>query len=206
MLCDKHQQPMLMISGKYVCPYCLAENRRQPIVFENLAALNEMPKSLRDYRLEQFTQNKNVVTALQKFVTKDLSSFDFRILWLSSNDTLKLSKMTASVCNERLINRMPATYFNASELLMAEFSKLNEYASNIINAKFAVIDSLPKEVSISSNSIINLTFNRLIKGVVDNDSILVITSNYPLSVMMQHPVYRQTLTNYENLIKEVKVK
>ena len=101
---------------------------------------------------------------------------------------------------------MPATYFNASELLMAEFSKLNEYASNIISAKFAVIDSLPKEVSISSNSIINLTFNRLIKGVVDNDSILVITSNYPLSVMMQHPVYRQTLTNYENLIKEVKVK
>lgn len=208
MKCEKHDVPFLENKGKFFCPHCLAENRRKPVKYQNLSALNVLPVGLRDCRLNNFkktTSGKDYgfISSLRKMLDDhELNKLSFRILWINGSSKEDVSHLLASIVSERLLDRKSASYCSLSFFNTYEDAK--EQLSSITLHKLCCIDYFID--SLHSVSFYQSVFHLLFSEALINNKVIVMGSHLSIEQFLNKiPQLKSIFSQHQHLIKEMRV-
>lgn len=208
MICDKHEKEMLDVNGKVFCPYCLAENRRNPPKYENPSLLLSMPVGLRDIRLSNFRKTSKgtefgFISGLRTLSDPlSLHKFDFNVIWISNTNTVELTHLLAAVCNERLLKERKAIYLNSADRYVVDDEDKINFDRQVRQIELVAIN-------LSGNTMVSNglagAIRSWISSAVEQGSILILGHTSTVERFMNEPYGRYALQGFESVIKEIKI-
>lgn len=208
MNCEKHKIAMFDVNGKFFCPHCLAEKRREVVRYPNPTLLSSMPVGLRNCRLSDFRKNTKgdefgFITGLRK-LSEPLheQDFEFNVVWLSDVDPIETTHLLAAVCNERLLAERKALYLNLSERFSNDVDERVQVEHQIRSNPLIVLNL--SSIALFSMAL-SISVRDIVLSAVENNQIVVIGSQFTVERFMQEPHGKYALKGLESIIKEVKV-
>lgn len=214
--CSIHNIEKTLINGKYYCFECLSKtDNDKPVRYENLSALNKMPRELQSCRFNNVFDGKvNAVKSLEKLIDDNaLNQLDFNILWVKHSNPLNLYKIAATLANERLIRHLKAEYWDLENRILVERSSFSTNESEQVQDELHRTYNQPFHcVVVNELKVIDkITISRLcaylnayVKTAVLNGNFVVFFSTLSFDEYVEsNAVFKNLLLPYKDMVKTI---